>query len=70
MEVAKPVRTEVVFTNRDGKPAAGTQQVRIEGISSELLAKPEQLRKIMELLELPEGTVARILHTTEDVVVR
>lgn len=31
METTKPVRTEVVFTNKDGQPM-GSQQIRIEGV--------------------------------------
>jgi len=66
MKESKCVKTEVVFTTKDKTP----QEVRLTGVSPEVLSRPEQIRKVMELLAMPEGTVARILHTTEDVIVR
>lgn len=65
MKEAPCIKTEVVFTPND--PA---QEVRLTGVSPDILSRPEQIRKVMELLGMPEGTVARILHTTEDVIVR
>ncbi len=66
MKESKCVKTEVIFTHKD----SGGQEVRLTGISPDFLTRPEQIRKVMELLNLPQGTVARFLHTTEDVIVR
>lgn len=66
MKETKCVKTEVVFTTKDET----TQEVRLTGISPDVLSRPEQIRQIMELLGMPEGTLARIIHTTEDVIVR
>lgn len=66
MSTAPCVKTEVVFTARDH----AAQEIRLTGLSPDVLSRPEQIRKVMELLGMPEGTVARILHTTEDVIVR
>lgn len=66
MKETKGIKTEVVFTTKD----LAAQEVRLTGISPDILSRPEQIRKVMELLGMPEGTLARILHTTEDVIVR
>jgi len=66
MKNAKCVKTEIVFTSKD----QAAQEVRLSGVSLDTLSRPEQIRKVIELLGMPEGTVARILHTTEDVIVR
>ena len=66
MKEAKCAKIEVVFTVKD-QP---TEEVRLTGVSPDVLSRPEQIRKVMELLGMPEGTVARVLHTTEDVIVR
>lgn len=67
--VSKSAKTEVVFC-ASAQPDQGEPVIRLSGVSAELLSRPEQIRKIMELLELPEGAVARIIHVTEDVIVR
>jgi len=66
MKETQCIKTEVVFTAKD----QAVQEVRLTGISTDVLSRPEQIRKVMELLGMPEGTLARILHTTEDVIVR
>lgn len=66
MKETQCVKTEVVFTAKD----QDAQEVRLTGVSPDILSRPEQIRKVMELLGMPEGTVARVLHTTEDVIVR
>ena len=45
-------------------------KVTITGISSEHINRPERILKLMELLELPEGTNARIIYSASDVIVR
>ncbi|MGQ5524996.1 hypothetical protein ACUHMQ_17290 [Chitinimonas sp. PSY-7] len=66
MKETKPVKTEIVFTTKE----KGGDEIRLSGISSDILSRPEQIKKVMEVLKLPEGAIARILHTTEDVIVR
>ncbi len=66
MKKAQCIKTEVVFNTKD----QDAQEVRLTGISPDILSRPEQIRKVMELLGMPEGTEARILHTIEDVIVR
>lgn len=66
MQEKKSAQTDVVFVSRD---ACG-QDMRLSGVSAEMLSRPERIRQVMELLGLPEGTVARVIHTTEDVIVR
>jgi hypothetical protein len=44
--------------------------VTITGVPTEELKRPEKIMKLMELLELPEGTNARIVYSTSDVIVR
>ncbi|MBP1495712.1 hypothetical protein J8Z69_15560 [Acinetobacter nosocomialis] len=66
MNDKKSTKVEVVFSIEN----EAIQDVHLTGLSVDILSRPEQIRKVMELLGMPEGTVARILHTTEDVIVR
>jgi hypothetical protein len=51
-------------------PEKEAPSFRISGVSSELLRDPERVRRIMEILELPEGTRARVKYLGSDVIVR
>jgi hypothetical protein len=42
----------------------------ITGLPMEHINRPERILKLMDLLELPEGTNARIVYSAEDVIVR
>lgn len=45
-------------------------QIKLTGVDPELLRDPQRIRKIMEALDLPEGTKARVAYFGDDVVVR
>ncbi len=45
-------------------------KISISGLAADYIKKPEKIRKLMELLDLPEGTKARIVSSVEDVVIR
>jgi hypothetical protein len=53
-------------------PKAGkeTPTVTITGLSADQLKRPEKIMKLMEFLELPAGTNARIVYSAVDVIVR
>jgi hypothetical protein len=44
--------------------------VTITGFLPEHINRPERIRKLMDLLDLPEGTNARVVYSAEDVIVR
>ena len=69
MTKSKSVKTEVVFSAKNQGNAA-LPEIRLIGVSPDVLSRPEEIRKIMEVLNLPKGTVARVLHTMEDVIIR
>lgn len=47
-----------------------TPTVTITGLPAGHVNRPERILKLMELLELPKGTNARIVYSVEDVIVR
>lgn len=59
--------TEIRF---ESKGAARLPTLTISGIASELINRPEKIQQLMDLLELPEGTDARIVYSAGDVIVR
>lgn len=61
---SKSEHASVTFVPREG------QQVRLEGVSPHLLGSPEMVAKLMDLLELPEGTDAQVAITTTNLIVR
>jgi hypothetical protein len=61
----------VTHINFEGPGLKGDgPSLSIAGIPSDHLKRPEKIRKLMELLDLPEGTKAQIISTVSDVVVR
>jgi hypothetical protein len=60
--------TEIRFESKGA--AAQLPTLTITGIKSELINRPEKIQQLMDLLELPEGTDARIVYSAGDVVVR
>jgi hypothetical protein len=44
--------------------------ITITGMAADQLKRPEKILKLMDFLELPEGTNARIIYSADDVVVR
>lgn len=50
--------------------AKDTPTVTITGLAADHVNRPERIMKLMELLELPEGTNARIVYSASDVIVR
>jgi hypothetical protein len=59
--------TEIRF---ESKGAAQLPTLTISGVKSELINRPDKIRQLMDLLELPEGTDARIVFSAGDVIVR
>lgn len=64
----KESKTQISFEGPNLPSESPT--VTIKGLPSEHVNRPERILKLMELLELPEGTNARIIYTAEDVIVR
>jgi hypothetical protein len=59
---------EIAFeTGGSGEPGPS---IKLNGIPEEVLRSPEKIRKLMELLELPEGTNARVTVSTSTLVIR
>jgi hypothetical protein len=44
--------------------------ITITGVSADQLKRPEKIMKLMDFLELPQGTNARIVYSADDVIVR
>ncbi|SFU68116.1 hypothetical protein [Nitrosospira multiformis] len=61
-------KAEVTFTSDDGKEVGLT--LHVTGISPEILKQGDKIQKIMDILELPPGTNARLLYQADDVIVR
>jgi hypothetical protein len=59
---------EISFERAEGDadPAAMT----VTGISEELLTSEDRIRQLMEVLDLPEGTTARVTVRASTVIVR
>lgn len=57
---------EIVFESK----RTGKAGVKITGVSRKLIENPERIRELMDLLELPKGTNARVIVETSDVIVR
>jgi len=64
----KDPHTQITFEvpGMKGEPPT----VTFSGVPSEKIKRPEQILKLMDLLELPDGTNAQILFTSRDSVVR
>ena len=59
---------EVSFEARESTEEG--PKLLISGVDADVLRQPEKIRQLMDLLELPEGTNARLVFTTMDVIVR
>jgi hypothetical protein len=68
MEEPKDESAEITFESGHG-PAA-EPLARVTGVSPELLKAPEKIRQLMDLLELPEGTNARLTVSSSTTIVR
>ena len=44
--------------------------MRVSGVSGDLLRDPQRVRKLMDVLDLPPGTNARVKYIGSDVIVR
>jgi len=63
----QPVKVEVVFK----LPGDCTDtRLAVAGERSHVLSDPQKVQQILEIMGLPEGAAAKILYTTDDVVVR
>lgn len=60
--------TEITFEH--GSAGAAAASLKLHGASSNLLRSPEKIRELMDLLELPEGTNARVTVVSASVIVR
>jgi len=61
-------KANVTFASKDGKEVGLT--LHVSGVSPEILKQPDKIKKIMDILELPAGTNARLVYQAEDVIVR
>lgn len=61
-------KAEVTFASKDGKEVGLT--LHVSGISPEILKQGDKIKKIMDILELPPGTNARLVYQADDVIVR
>jgi len=57
----------IEFRTRSGAPAI---TLTLSNATTEIHKSPEKLRKIMELLDLPEGATATVTIATSSTVVR
>ena len=67
MSIKHP-HTQITFEGPKIKGEPPT--INISGVASDAIKRPEKILKLMELLELPEGTNAQIVFTAGDTVVR
>ena len=44
--------------------------ITITGLAADHLKRPEKIMKLMDFLELPVGTNARIIYSADEVIVR
>lgn len=63
----QPVQVEVVFKLPGD---ASDTHVSFSGEHSKVLSDPQKLQQLLEIMGLPEGASAKVLYTTDDVVVR
>ena len=63
----KPIQVEVVFKVPGD---SGDTRVAFVGERSKVLSDPQKLQQLLEIMGLPDGASAKILYTTDDVVVR
>jgi hypothetical protein len=63
----QPIKAEVFF---QAPGDISETRLTVNGQRSELLKDSGKLQDILTLLGLPEGASARVLFTTDDVVVR
>ena len=61
-------KADVTFTSTDGKDVGLT--LHVSGLSPEILKQGDKIKKIMDILELPPGTNARLVYQADDVIVR
>lgn len=61
-------KTDVTFTSKDGDAVGLT--LHICGVSPEVLKQGDKIKKIMDILELPPGTNAKLVYQADDVIVR
>ena len=68
MEPSLDGHAEIAFE----RPTGGEHQSAptLSGVPTELARSPEKIRQLMDLLELPEGTNARVTIGTASVIVR
>lgn len=60
--------TKISFESAGGGEAAPS--LTIAGVKSDIVNQPEKIMQLMDILELPKGTNARILYSASDVVAR
>ena len=68
MKEMKDESAEIAFESRDHP--VGEPMAKVTGVPAEVLKSPEKIRQLMDLLELPEGTNARVTVVSSTVIVR
>jgi len=66
--IIKENTTRITFESKDQTSAVPS--ITLSGISLDECGRIEKIKKLMDLLELPEGTNARVIYTGSDVIVR
>ncbi len=59
--------TQICF---EGPGVTDTTTLAIKGVKPEFINRPEKILQLMDVLDLPKGTNARVVYTTTDVIVR
>ena len=68
MESKPEGHAEIAFERP--REAAHEPAVKLTGVPAEVARSPEKIRQLMDLLELPDGTSARVTIPATSVIVR
>lgn len=61
-------KADLSFTSKDGNEVGLT--LHVSGVSPDILKQGDKIKQIMDILELPPGTNARLVYQADDVIVR
>lgn len=65
-----PTQSETQVTFEGCGDDINAPKLTIAGVDADFVNRPDRIFQLMDLLELPKGTSARIVYTTSDVIVR
>lgn len=68
MDPESESHAEIRFEHPEG--TGSEPQLKLSGVPTELARSPEKIRQLMELLDLPKGTNARVTVATSSVIIR